>query len=220
MNAVVKIRSGEEAYNRVRPYLENAKTSLITLARQVGEEYSGLTNADERAIFCKRLGWSKTRVKDFAKVGREFDAKQRVIEGQAPGLLNLGDLGIDHMVEITKTKDSLLKKAAKEGMFKKGVSTRQIIKLRETGTVQKPPAPVVTEKDKIKKQLADAAAATDKAVGHVSKARDLMERHNISQVKGIEVRKLKRALRELCAEIAAANPDMVEDALAVLRGER
>jgi hypothetical protein len=79
------------------------KTSLITLAKQVGKEYAGLTDPHEQKILCERLGWSKSRVKQFANVGMKFEAKQKVIEGVAPHLLSLDDLGIDHMVEITKT---------------------------------------------------------------------------------------------------------------------
>ena len=54
-------------------------------------------------VFCKCLGWSQRRFRDFAKVGKDFELKQKVIEGRAPAPLGFDDLGIDHMVQITKT---------------------------------------------------------------------------------------------------------------------
>lgn len=224
MSAVMKnLKSaGEAAYDRVRPLIEKARKDLVTLSSAVAAEYDRLQNG-EKQIFCEKLGWSQDRVRQFAKVGREYPAKQAVITRTRRGAgAQLEDLGISHMVEITKTDDRLLKKAAKAGMFDHPVSTRDISNLRETGAVprRETPTPVLSPLHRIKRVFEDAELDLNRAYGRVSKIRQLMEAHGVEAVGGVEVRRFFRSFELLCAEIAAADPAKTKEALKTLRGQR
>jgi hypothetical protein len=155
----------------------------------------------------------------FAKVGREFPAKQKLL-GQA---VNLDVLGIEHLSEIVQTPDATLKKAAKAGMFqRKEISKRDIRKLRQTGAVPVDKPKKITEEPppkQIKYAMANAEIHMERAGRDLARILNLMEANDIAQVKGHEPRRLVEAFEKLCAQMAAASPKTSKRAFQILRGE-
>ena len=213
---------GYQAAKRVRPVLEAGMKGLIKASLAIGKEWDKLTDPDDQKTFLEELGLSETRVRTYAKIGREYPAKRKLL-GQK---INADVLGIEHMREIVDTPDTTLKKAAKAGMFERpAVPKRDIQKLRQTGQVPapKPTKPVVvkppTPAQRIKTAMGNAEYHLERAGRDLAAILNVMEANNITQVRGPEARRLVKAFERLCAQMAAASPETSERAFQILRGE-
>src|SRR5690606_33132992 len=127
--------------------------------------------------------------------------------------------------EIARTDDKVLGTAAEAGLFTDyEVTAESVARFKRTGQLpagkqldEPEVEPRETEKPKkpsplpqIKDQLQKAETAINRAVGHVSRARALMEEHGVVNVTGPEVRALRKQFELLCAELAAADPNMLD----------
>lgn len=225
MNAktqVIPMSPGRAAADRCRPYIDKARTSFLDVCKKIGNEYSALAN-DQKQVFRHELCISDSTAKAYARVGLKADEKLRLIEGAAGGPLTIPP-SIEVWKEIVSADDSALKTAAKSGLFTEyEITKRTIAGFKRTGqlpAIKKSEKKSSTALSKVRSELQKAEKAINTAVGHVSKARKLIEDNAITDVRGPEVRAFKKQFELLCAEIAAANPDLLDNALKVLRGEK
>lgn len=214
---------GVRAYERVRPLIEQTQADIIVTSIAVRKEYFALTTI-EKAIFREQLGKSKASMVEFMQIGEEYPAKQKLILAGRPSTKpQLEDLGVSHMLEIAKTDDRLLKKASKAGVFGRPITAREIRSMRQTGILPgtaPEKKPRLTTLQKIKQEFGAASEAMHIASRHINDIRALMEDHAIVQVKGLEINKFFHELRHLCAEVAAADPEKAEEAIAILQGRK
>lgn len=232
-NSLVQISPGLAAAERCRPYMDKARESFLEACKKIGSEYAALAD-DQKSVFRKELGLSKDTIQSYAKIARKADEKLAVIQGGRAGAAPAIPPSVETWKEIVTADDKTLKLAASKGLFTDYEVTRDNVRrFKRTGqlpAIKKLDEPEVepreTEKPKkpsplpqIKDQLQKAETAINRAVGHVSRARALMEEHGVVNVTGPEVRALRKQFELLCAELAAADPNMLDRALKVLRGE-
>ena len=128
------------------------------------------------------------------------------------------------MIELSGVKDALLRQAVREGMFDKRVTSDDIRRLKSTGAVSQPKLPRAPRRHTPRLQalahLALAEISIRTAVSRVSSVRRVIDKHGLAGIRGFEVTRFKRALKELYAEVAAADPALASEAIKVLRGEK
>lgn len=214
--------TAKDAFKRVKPLLDVLKQDIRKAATIVSKEYDSLPKLEKKDFAAKiqaEYGWSRDRLSIFARIGREFPKKAKLISS-SPATTKLEDFGSEHMAEIMRTPDKLLKKAADEGMFSKKVSKRDIRSLRQTGKI--PVVHVVKPKndlDKIRVLMVHAEDHMRKASLDIGKIAALMYDSGITDAKGKEATALVKTFEKLCTEVASVNPITSKRAFQILRGE-
>lgn len=209
---------GEQAYERVRPLIEKAKKNVTEALIAIGSEYAALPDA-EKDVFCKRLGWSMNRVAEFATAAKRLPNIQKILGHERS--CRIEDFDMQHIVELGRTPEKMIRLAADAGMFDKPVTQRDIITLRKTGRIpeDKPKAKPQTDLQKIRALMVDAEGHMTRAALAVGKIVTIMYDSGITDAKGKEATALIQAFEKLCTEMASANPTTSKRAFAILRGE-
>lgn len=214
--------TAEQAFSKVKPMLDTLKKDIRTAADIVSKEYDSLPKLEKSKFAAKvqaEYGWSRDRLSTFARIGREFPKKAKLLSSSST-TTKLDGFDTGHMEEIVRTPDSLLEKAASEGMFDRQVSVKQIESLRKTGRI-----PAVqttkpkTDLEKIRKLLSDADNHVRKAAIDVGKIASLMYDSGITDAKGKEATAFIKSFEKLCTEVASVNPTTSKRAFEILRGE-
>ena len=219
----VDISPGIAAAKRCVPYLQKAETAFLEACKKLGSEYSALPD-EEKVLFRSELKIGRTTIQEYASIANKADHTIKVIESSAR---HAGHHQIPPSVstwsELVRTDDSILKTAAKAGLFDDYEITRtNIRRFKTTGRLpavkKSETIPKRTPVGKLRAEINSAERAINKAYGHISAARGLMMDHEISQLKGPELTALKYSLEMLCAELLATDPKMLDKALKILRG--
>lgn len=220
--SVVPFSAGRVAAKRCLPYLDKARVSFLEMCKKIGAEYGALEDQD-KADFRKSLGLNKTTLKQYAAIASLSADKLRVIQEGGHHGATLIPPSKNTWAEIVYTKDAVLKQAAKKGLFTDFPVTREnIVRFKKTGQLpvirrEKTVVPSVLEL--IRAEIQKADASINRAVGHVSKARGLIDENEITRISGPELTSFRRQLELLYAEVAAIKPDLLNAATKILRGE-
>ena len=201
--------TAKDAFKRVKPLLDVLKQDIRKAATIVSKEYDSLPKLEKKDFAAKiqaEYGWSRDRLSIFARIGREFPKKAKLISS-SPATTKLEDFGSEHMAEIMRTPD-------------KKVSKRDIRSLRQTGKI--PVVHVVKPKndlDKIRVLMVHAEDHMRKASLDIGKIAALMYDSGITDAKGKEATALVKTFEKLCTEVASVNPITSKRAFQILRGE-
>ena len=218
---VVQISTADAAFKRVKPLLDRLRDDLKAAAGIVAREYDALPKS-ERAEFADKVteeyGWSRDRLQTFARIGREFPGKKKIIETRA-GACSIDETNTEVLGQIVSMPDEQLIQAAEAGLFSIGVSKRQIIHYRKTGQLPAaaPKTKPTTDLGKIRALMVHAELLANKLSLKIGEITSIMEDSNITDAKGREATALIRAFERLCTKMATANPTTSKRAFEMLR---
>ena len=220
-NVITIGSEGERAYERVRPFLEEAKKTVTKAVLAIAEEFQKIKAETEKRVFCDKLGWSRNRVSEFVTAAKRLPEKQRVLGLDASS--RIYDFDIQHLVEIGKTPNKTLKAAVAAGMFDvdKTVRVGDIRRLRNTGQIPQEQTKPASKTDfqKIKSLMDRAETHIRKASLNIAEITAIMEGAGITNAKGKEATALIKSFEKLCTKMATANPETSKRAFQILRGE-
>ena len=221
---VIQIGSeGERAFERVRPLLDALRGNIKEVADRVSKEYDKLPKL-EKAVFAERVkeeyGWSRDRLSTFARIGREFPEKKKIISS-SNSTAKIDETSTIVMEEIVRTSDKDLRIAVNAGLFENKITGEDIRRFRRTGQLPQSnqPKKPKTDLQKIKSLMVDVEHHMKKASLGISSITAIMYDAEITNAKGREATALIQTFEKLCTNMATANPQTSKRAFAILRGE-
>ena len=220
---VVQIGSeGERAYERVRPLLEKLKDDIRAAADAVSKEYDKLPKL-EKAVFAARVkeeyGWSRDRLSTFARIGREFPEKKKIISS-SNSTAKIDETSTIVMEEIVRTSDKSLRIAADAGLFENKVTGEVIRRFRRTGQLPREKSP---SKTGIAAAQDDLEKAYEKLKGAAVNLHSLvyfMQKHNATQASGLDAFKLVSAIEGIADAISEFDVETRTRAIEIIQGKR
>ncbi len=220
---VVQIATADAAFKRVKPLLDRLRDDIKAAADVVSREYDALPKL-EKTGFAEQVeneyGWSRDRLSTFARIGRDFPEKAKLISSRSSAI-KIDETSTNVMTQIVRTSDEDLIKARDAGMFDVKVSGDDIRRFRKTGQlpkVKETPAPK-TDLQKIRAEMERATQHMQSARKCISNILAIMETCNVHDAKGRQATALIKEFEKLCTEMAAANPTTSERSFKILRGE-
>lgn len=181
----------------------------------------------EREHLAELFGWQHRYAQQIAQVGRDYPKKKKIIETASPG----SHLPVDPkgMLAVVRADEKSIEHLARGGLFSAERSASEIRHAVKTGAVPKleaeRPDPrtekprKLTPLDRIKAKVESAEKHISHAHGDIAEVLALMDQHEITSVRGLQVRGLQREFEKLCAHMATANPATYEKAIKILRGQ-
>lgn len=220
-------RPSEVEFKKLSRQYKRAESETIQFCIDFAASWDKLAGQrDEKAHLSELFGWSERRCQEIAQVGREYPALRTELEGVRSAAPPKLPTSIGAMTALVGAPKDTVIKLAKGGLFEEEPTREVIRKAIKTGAIHSPrrdadrePAPRKrTPLDRIKAKVESAEKHISYAHGDIAEALALMDEHEITSVRGLQVRGLQREFEKLCAHLATANPDTYEKAIKILRG--
>jgi len=202
--------------------LDALRGNIKEVADRVSKEYDKLPKL-EKAVFAELVkeeyGWSRDRLSTFARIGRKFPEKKKIISS-SNSTAKIDETSTIVMEEIVRTSDKFLRIAVNAGLFENKVTGEDIRRFRRTGQL---PTQTLKSKTGIAKAKDDLDKATAKLKGAAFNLRALvyfMQKHKATQASGLDAFKLVCAIEGIAAAISEFDSETRSRAIEIIQGKR
>lgn len=187
---------------KLKPKIESAKRLMLDTAIEIGARYRELGD-DDKADFRSELGLSVNNAQRYVLISERYLTRVKQLP-PSPGEGAL-EKTFSFAARVSQLSEETFREIVKAGSVTLASTSKDVAR---AATVASP----------IKQKIVTATSAINRAARCINAVRALMDKEHVTILRGPEIRQLREEFQLLCAELMAADPDMVEQARKVLKG--